>query len=47
VKKCLVSPANGKILTDLDEFALTSIKKRKTAETKIAKKDNSKKKTNT
>jgi len=43
-KKRLVSGANGKSVTDLDEFALTAIKKRKTADRKLA--NNSTKKKN-
>jgi hypothetical protein len=46
-KKRLVSGANGRSVTDLDEFALTAIKKKKTTENKTAKKNNSKKVTNT
>ncbi|CAF4645199.1 unnamed protein product, partial [Rotaria socialis] len=42
-KKRVVSGANGRSVTDLDEFALTTIKKKKTTEAKLTKKNNSKK----
>jgi hypothetical protein len=47
VKKRLVSGANGRSITDLDEFALTTIRKKKTAETKVSKRKYTKKKTDT
>ncbi len=45
-KKRLVSGANGRSVTDLDEFALTAIKKKRTTQTKLAKKNVPKKMTN-
>ena len=44
-KRRLVSGANGGSVTDLDEFALTAIKKKKISETKRTKKNNLKKAT--